>query len=216
MQPFFNNNVADIVQVISLPVEVTGFLLALTEIVSPKTADRIEYAIDYVRIWSKRYLKKSLHLRRHRFSPVAMLDGFEGKYGDRFEKLSASFLLVIGSIVAIGLAALAFLLLFVFVIYPHTSGRLGNIVFIAALVVFALFILVCAAILVYGTCIAVLYTALTLPVFLLYTIVWSISVVLAIGDRLARGSALGAFGLFLALLGLLGEVYQVIVLFNTP
>ena len=46
MQSFFNENWAHFVQCISLPLEITGFTLALIELIRPQLADSIENIID--------------------------------------------------------------------------------------------------------------------------------------------------------------------------
>lgn len=166
MMSFLNDQSADLVQLISLPLESVGLALAFVELRTPALADRIESAIDSV---------------ERKLLGVVSLDTLQG-------------LVWPFALFGIALVAATFLH-YGLSIEIFTPSHGVSLPWAIVLAVFWLGGGVLAAILLF-----------LLPVVALGTALRTI-------DRYARGRALGGLGLLLSVLGLLGEVYQVLTMF---
>ena len=140
----FSERIANIVQLVSLPLELTGFGLAVIELRSPALADSLETAIDNIADWLM-----------HQFNSEKLIHYLLG--GPVF----GGILLLIGQ-------------------------------FEASVVVFTIL------------------TLATVSDCVVTGVFWLVGSILTLLDVFAEGKALGAFGLVLAAIGVLGETYQVI------
>lgn len=183
----FNDQAAVVVQLASLPLEVAGLTLAFIEVRKPSVADAIEAGIDHAAGWCEQMIR--------RFAPR-----------DGTGPLALAFM----ALVAMGFAIAAgrFLLWAGGYIWEREKPWWDPPVFdyVVSLVSYAtivpLFLL---------AVIASMWLALALALLSLRTI----SLVLRGLDRYAHGRALGAFGLILASMGLVGEMYQVLTIVVT-
>lgn len=172
----------DLVQHISLPLELLGLFLAMLEMFFPRHADQLEVEVDKLAMtWKK---------------PAVAIFG-KGSWMRFF----------------------AFLLLVIVSTWPwiwYLWGEYNDVMKIYCVLLFLTIIL--ASIKVkfskqFGFLILMIVIAPLLPIFLL----WVIPIVLLryginLFDRIGNGRATGGIGIALGVLGLLGEVYQVVVI----
>ena len=186
---FLSSSVAQLLQQLSLPLEMTGFGLVVLEVYTPDTVERIENAIDSARLWfsnmtrdfsifpdqnrndSKEELEDELY-------DVPITDLVKG-----FVSLVVLFLpcVIVAAIAGFMIDFLAgddgpqketFIFLLVFIGLVFLSVNFGTAILIGALVSL-------------------------------------LALVLKLLDQMSGGHALASFGVLLAVTGLLMEIYQV-------
>ncbi|WP_106792144.1 hypothetical protein [Aquimarina sp. Aq78] len=179
----FTDHNADIVQIISLPLELIGFALAFIEVRKPSLADRIEKGIDILidrlfNIIKKRSPKDGTSL------PLAVLMHL--------------------SITIAFLGCFWVCWKYVPILYERPKDNFFNYFDYFAWFVGWLGIVFSS--------IGVLMFAAFIVITILLIILKIITRILNYLDRYAHGRALGAFGLILALFGVIGEIFQVTVM----
>ncbi len=179
----FTDHNADIVQIISLPLELIGFVLAFIEVRQPSKADRIEKGIDILidrlfNIIKKRSPKDGTSL------PLAIL--------------------MYLSVAAALLGCFWICQKYVPILYERSKDYFFDYFDYFAWFVGWLGIIFSSM----GILIFVFFIVITILLIILKII----ALILNYLDRYAHGRALGAFGLILALFGLIGEIFQVTVM----
>lgn len=192
--PFFDEHIATIVQLISAPLEIVGFGLAFIQIKSPDMADSIETHIQKAIPWAAHGLRK-LGLR--------ILLKLEGLLDN--EPLMI-FILIVGS-----LGFLCFGLLVVIVIY----GFIVELIFPVYRydpnvdwLLYPLGAIIVLGMIGYGISWVILLLSLALQTVSIF-----VNLIFNGLNDYTNGKALGAIGLILAMTGVLGEIYQVCVIF---
>lgn len=186
----------DLVQHVSLPLEIIGLFLALLEIYFPQHADRLELWLDK--------LAKSL------FPSGAIL--ILGRVFDNIPKgkhMRAFWLTVFGFVVSTWLVRGVYTLWFrenteTFTYIYRSLPHWGAFIFIAYLLRRGILLEVLTALTVFCA---------TYPVFVS---ILCVTLVIGAFDRMGMGKATGGIGLTLGGLGFLGEIYQVAMLNDDP
>lgn len=221
MAAFFNGNTADTIQLISLPLELVGAFLAVTEIWFEENARRIEEAIDNYPARLKRIIERLGGLQSR---VIKRLDPLMNSPTGFYLFLSIAVVLyyfitvlfelafnvrffpgyTIWESALLSLPVCAFLL--VFVLLPINKGwkMSERPWFIIAVVALSIppFIFVFLS-----------FMLLFIPVISYSIVALTVVMIVRFFNVIAKGRAIGGIGLFLAGLGVLGEVYQVLTMF---
>lgn len=175
--PFFQEDAANVVQLISLPLEVIGCSFAFIEVFTPKTADRIENWFDH----TQKEIK-------------AIVEWAQGKTPEEDEpKMN------------------------LWVRIEHASLTV-RILFYSLLFLLGPFAILSVIAIIFSPIATGLGLALIIAIFIFTTLVitWMLGLfgkTIALFNRITNGYALGAIGVILASIGVLGEVYQVLTIF---